>query len=58
MFSNLLTTDYVYKRGASREAYGKKSSDGKTFYWYTHLTTSADYQFNTKGITYYYIVIG
>ena len=37
-------------------SYGKRSADGKTYYWYND--GSASYQLNASGTTYYYIAIG
>lgn len=52
------TTAYVSGVGFSIESgyagtYGKKSSNGKTFYWYN--TNSASRQINTSGTTYTFI---
>ena len=38
-------------------AYGMKSIDSKTVYWYTK-DSSPDYQFNDSRCTYYYFAIG
>lgn len=43
------SSDFVY-------SYAKKSEDGKTVYWYN--TKNADYQENTSGYEYHYVVIG
>lgn len=57
-----LTTSYVKGNGLGMHqdgynlVYGKKSSNGKTIYWY-NTGTSAN-QFNSSGYTYHYIAIG
>ena len=47
---------------ASTIPIGKKSSDGKTFYWYTYNSninnTSAANQLNESSIIYHYFAIG
>lgn len=52
---------YGYKYALSADVkdtrcFGKKSGDGKTYYWYD--TELAQYQYNISGITYYYMAIG
>ena len=56
-----LTTSYVARKGFTSNLtfyndYGKKSSDGKTIYWYSE--SSASYQVNDSGSTYYWIAFG
>lgn len=74
IITNNLTTNYVEYKGFMRgdtsndiyyqRNYGKKSSNGKTIYWY-HLTglsgdsTATPYnQLNVSGTTYYFLGIG
>ena len=41
--------------------YGKKSEDGKTYYWYCdsyHNNGDSPYQCNMKNHVYYYLAIG
>ena len=55
MVANRLTTDYRQSEGfgfSSYSTYGKKSADGKTFYWYSADMTN---QCNATGTEYYYI---
>lgn len=40
----------------AESAYGKRSEDSKTLYWYH--TMNAAYQLNSSGITYYFLAIG
>ena len=61
MYYDLLTTEYKENVGFGRNfnsnyRYGKRSIDGKTFYWYATYPSSpsADYQLNVAGTTYYY----
>ena len=62
MLADELTTSYKVGVGISlgqeRAAYswGKKSSDGKTFYWYADR--DAMYQGNKTNVTYYFLCIG
>lgn len=64
MFSSTLSTEYKTQVGMSTEndktySAGKKSSDGKTFYWYyARNNYAADTQLDHSGFTYYYIAIG
>lgn len=66
MISDFLTTDYVKGLGfmllttSGDYCYGKKSSDGKTFYWYYDGTKSnaAAAQANRIDGVYHYIAIG
>ena len=55
-----LTTEYrkssPYSGGSAHDAFAKKSSDGKTIYWYNRY--SEDAQFNSDNYYYYYIAIG
>lgn len=45
--------------GAKSYAYGKKSTDGKTIYWYCNSSSyGAGGQLNSSGTTYYYTAIG
>ena len=60
-----LTTSYVQGRGlcwdssALQYAYGKRSADSKTIYWYnTYGSGGGAYQFNSNGYTYYFLAIG
>ena len=60
-----LTTAYQTGLGLANysglEAYGKKSSDGKTFSWYYSTTSSSNgpnYQCNISGLTYHYAILG
>ena len=62
-----LTTTYQAGLGLANysrfDAYGKKSSDGKTFSWYYNYTGSRpndgiNYQCNISGTVYYYAIIG
>ena len=59
MLSSDLTEVYQKSHGFGSiqigDLYGKKSSDGKTFYWYHNIAPDA--QNNTSGYTYYYIGI-
>ena len=60
MIGNQLSESYIQHKGfctdyGSPYGYGKKSADGKTFYWYNKY---ADDQFNTSGETYYVLVMG
>ena len=55
MVASRLTTDYRQSEGfgySSASTYGKKSTDGKTFYWYAADMTN---QCNATGTEYYYI---
>ena len=55
MVASRLTTDYRQSEGfgySSASTYGKKSADGKTFYWYAADMTN---QCNATGTEYYYI---
>lgn len=42
--------------GQSYYSYGKKTADGKTYYWYS--TNSSDAQLNIANVTYYWVAIG
>lgn len=55
----ILTTSYQNKAGpyCLRSNSAKKSSDGKTIYWYT-TDSDASYQINSSGYTYYWIAMG
>lgn len=58
MNADCLTTSFQDGTGflnASARGYGKKSEDGKTISWYN---TSAAYQYNASGNTYYWVAIG
>lgn len=69
-FTEGLTTDYVAKtlwKFASMSAYGiyqpyaKKSSDGKTVYWYARDSYSESNEcllLNTSGVIYRYLGLG
>lgn len=57
MVADRLTTNYAQGEGfgySSSSSYGKKSPDGKTFYWYS---TNAANQCNSSVYVYYYIAI-
>lgn len=60
MIGSVLTTSYKQYFGigvnANATGYGKKSSDGKTFFWYN--TASAANQWNESKKVYHYIAIG
>ena len=63
MISSILTTEYKnfvgFKGGSTGTSNGKKSSDGKTFYWYTiDGSSSPSLQLNSSGFTYYFLAIG
>lgn len=51
---DMLTTEYTYNSATS--TYLKKSSDGKTIYWY--CLTSASGQLNSGDTVYYWFAIG
>lgn len=62
MFSDILTTNFIVGKGLySGEpgfyniGYGKKSADGKTFYWYS--SKDAESQLNYSSSTYFLVVI-
>ena len=61
---SIIPTEYTsgfgfFYSNNSRDSYGKKSADGKTFSWYFGLspTGAADVQFNTSGVVYHYYAI-
>ena len=58
--ADVLSTKYISGMGLglydSGAPYGKKSSDGRTIYWYHSV--SAKGQLNISGYTYHYIAIG
>lgn len=57
MVADRLTAEYAQGEGfgySSSSSYGKKSPDGKTFYWYS---TDGSNQCNSSGYVYYYIAI-
>lgn len=61
MATDFLHADaYMYGDGfalnTTKDAYGKKSADGKTIYWYN--TGNDGYQANGGGDRYYYMAIG
>lgn len=69
VLGNALTTEYQLNLGPGNtywsgtgdvDLYSKKSSDGKTIYWYAHNLSRdvASNQYNTLGATYYYIAFG
>ncbi len=66
MYTQSVSTSYTstvvfsYGQVNSANTFGKKSSDGKTYYWYFDgtATSTAGYQFNTSGYTYYWLAIG
>lgn len=62
--SSIIPTEYTrgfgfFYSNNSRDSYGKKSADGKTFSWYFGLspTGAEDVQFNTSGVVYHYYAI-
>lgn len=62
--SSIIPTEYTrgfgfFYSNNSRDSYGKKSADGKTFSWYFGLspTDAANVQFNTSGVVYHYYAI-
>ena len=62
--SSIIPTEYTrgfgfFYSNNSRDSYGKKSADGKTFSWYFGLSPAgaADVQFNTSGVVYHYYAI-
>lgn len=62
MISEFLTTTFVEHMGfiGSTDTsiiFGKKSEDGKTFYWYTPGKSSAG-QLNSSGYSYYFLALG
>lgn len=57
MWLEQVSTNYKQYTGIGREGnYGKKSNDGRTYYWYS--TSDAYEQGNNKGNTYTFLVIG
>ncbi len=64
MVPDILTTEYEQRKGfvkgssysSLNTCYAKKSTDGKTIYWYDTANSSG--QFNTTNYTYYYAAIG
>lgn len=62
--SSIIPTEYTrgfgfFYSNNSRDSYGKKSADGKTFSWYFGLSPigAEDVQFNTSGVVYHYYAI-
>lgn len=62
MFSDILTTNFIVGKGLYcgepgyyNRGYGKKSADGKTFYWYS--SKDAESQLNYSSSTYFLVVI-
>lgn len=60
MFQKELTINYVSGFGFSLDSsnypsYGKRSADGKTFYWYT--TGAARHQLNESSYIYYFLAL-
>ena len=62
--SSIIPTEYTrgfgfFYSNNSRDSYGKKSADGKTFSWYFGLspTGAENVQFNTSGVVYHYYAI-
>lgn len=60
MFQNELTINYISGFGFSLDtsnypSYGKRSADGKTFYWYT--TGAARHQLNESSYIYYFLAL-
>ena len=62
MAADLLTTEFEIGTGflfqGNGSTYGKKSEDGKTFYWYYTGSSSAAAEFNVQGYTYHWLAIG
>lgn len=69
MVTERLTGEYVQGRGlqdargtsgdSENVAWGRKSADGKTVFWYTEGTTASwNAQFNMSGRRYYYAAMG
>ena len=67
MSSALLTTEYQVEtafyfsnNSSAVYAYGKKSADGKTFYWYNTYDSTAqlNYAYGSNAYTYYFLAIG
>lgn len=59
MVSDRLTTEFAQGEGFGYNSYavrGKKSADGKTFTWYTGISSQA--QGNQNGMKYYFIAFG
>lgn len=59
MVSDRLTTEFAQGEGFGYNSYavrGKKSADGKTFTWYTDISSQA--QGNQNGMKYYFIAFG
>ena len=61
---SIIPTEYTsgfgfFYSSNSRDSYGKKSTDGKTFSWYFDLTTpdATSEQLNASGTVYYYYAI-
>lgn len=63
MIGDTLTTEYANRVGFfqvdssdnTNTLFGKKSEDGKTFYWYTSQSYAAK-QLNASGNTYYFLL--
>lgn len=60
MFQNELTINYISGFGFSLDtsnypSYGKRSADGKTFYWYT--TGAPRHQLNESSYIYYFLAL-
>lgn len=61
LYTTILTTSYTSGNGlgynnSASDTYGKKSSDGKTIYWYSNAASGALYdQLNISGVTYYFL---
>ena len=59
VISSTLSTSYESYRGfcktAINMAYGKKSEDGKTIFWYS--MQDSQIQLNSRDATYYFLVI-
>ena len=58
IISSLMTTEYqsgigFLDAGSSGNVYGKKSTNGRTLYWYSDA--NSNYQFNRSDHEYYYI---
>lgn len=60
MQANALTTDWNgrgFGNAGAADCRGKKSADGKTFYWYGETGVKLDDIFNTVNVPYRYIAI-
>lgn len=60
MITDELTTEYTnsiaFSYNNANYSWGKRSTDGKTLFWYN--TRSGEGQYNSSGLTYYVLFIG